>query len=820
MGTGLRRLFSRWRPGYEKFVAPLHVNTPNHLEFGLFKKGIDNVHIDVALSKEFKERTRILVAKMLQHYVAENCWGERPPAPDGHDSQALKDSYAGVMEVAVANASQHNQPERIQLLQLAVIKFFLFQIDQELERLREQLRGVKGHENHDSTGRSVEAHDRLVILAKSEPDIRYKIARKLFREMLWVERSRASKLRKSVLGSSWQLPKLMLFNPLLQLPSLSVDAQLMHHYTLVCTAKDDLSQFAEINRLLIGLFADYLPDWCQPVSGDFATPLEALADDDSSLMHSDEVAREGSLMFNQISRMLATGLQPDEYQKGQMSWLDSPQNIDKIIYSERPWARYRFEGSDNIINSSWVGKRWTGYYNRLLQRIFRRFGSKRLANYILACQEAPALYKELREQVPVRLICDYLARRVKRRGLQRQLAALSPTISSQHIQKVLDQAAGELTSMPAPRRRKHILAFLHQFAQLRRDLKLAYHVHLAMNRIRILDNEEALELSRSNNTLYQFALTEEVPHKHRRIRNHVIIKADVRGSTKMTEQLKKKGLNPATHFSLNFFEPITKLLPAFGAKKVFVEGDAVILSIYEYEDTPFQWLCIAHACGLARHILQVVDAQNIQNRRYDLPELELGLGIAFSDQSPAFLYDEEQEILISSAINRADQLSSCSAMIKRSDFARQRGRGIEVFSVGHGDRQHKETSDRLTRYNVNGIELDLPAFYKLKSEVTLRKISARDAGYASPGSSFYAGRYPDMEGRMHWLVVREAPVCEWGGDPVAAATEGRRFYEVITDEEIIKDIKARAGGERGSYTAESKGAKAKSKLVTNSRHYL
>ena len=54
--------------------------------------------------------------------------------------------------------------------------------------------------------------------------------------------------------------------------------------------------------------------------------------------------------------------------------------------------------------------------------------------------------------------------------------------------------------------------------------------------------------------------------------SHVIIKADVRGSTKMTQDLLARGLSPASHFSLNLHEPVKRLLDRFNAKKVFHRG--------------------------------------------------------------------------------------------------------------------------------------------------------------------------------------------------------------------------------------------------------
>ncbi|MES9937228.1 MAG: hypothetical protein ABW153_12350, partial [Sedimenticola sp.] len=324
--------------------------------------------------------------------------------------------------------------------------------------------------------------------------------------------------------------------------------------------------------------------------------------------------------------------------------------------------------------------------------------------------------------------------------------------------------------------------------RLRHDLKLAYLGHKAMADIRLLYSPQDIELSRSNGTLHEFVLREEQqPEKHR-IRNHVILKADLRGSTRITAQLLEKGLNPASHFSLNFFDPINKLLTVYGANKVFVEGDAVILSVFEYEDTPYQWLCVSHACGLAVNILKVVDRQNIENRKYGLPELELGLGIAFSDQEPAFLYDEEREIMISSssAINRADQLSSCSAAVRKSDYGKRLGRGVEVYSPADPGGQDKEASDRLVRYNVNGIELDVPAFYKLKSELVLKQVQFELNGTEA---RFLAARYPDLDGKMHWLVVREAPIRKWNGEePGAQEEHGRSYYQVVSDPDTLRAV--------------------------------
>jgi len=51
---------------------------------------------------------------------------------------------------------------------------------------------------------------------------------------------------------------------------------------------------------------------------------------------------------------------------------------------------------------------------------------------------------------------------------------------------------------------------------------------------------------------------------------------------------------------------------------------------------------------------------------------------------------------------------------------------------------------------------------------------------------------------MHWLVVREAPVRLWVGNSVSTEEEwGRRFYEVITDPEVITRLKKQIMDKKG-----------------------
>ncbi|MEJ1353283.1 MAG: hypothetical protein RPU52_04035 [Candidatus Sedimenticola sp. (ex Thyasira tokunagai)] len=766
-----------WRPEIEEFCKPLRCKQPFDLLFSKLPRGIDNTRIDVVLSQEFTQKTRLMVKRALLHDVTKNYWGEAPPPPDKQDVQAVGDCYIGMMELAVDRARKRSSMEVIQLLQFSVLKFLLQVIDEELRDLRSRLQKERSRANQQSNALSVQLHERLVILAKEESSIRYRLSRRLFRELLKLETVRLGKLRKSVLGRTWPVPKIVLFNPMLQLSSLLADEQLMKHYPLACTNSEKERGFDTINRLVVGLFSRFLPTWVWPLEGH--EQGEGGEAGSTAILYRNEPG--GMTTQIDIGLLLGNSMQKDEYHKGLVSWLDVPENIDRFIYSVKSGSTSVGGDSGVADRAYWQNPHWPQFHARLLKRLLRQFKKGGLEQEILASHAAPEVYQDLKGCLPVRLVCQYLAGDIKKQGLQRKLSGMPGVNNPVQVMKVLDRAQSAIRNMPTATRRRRVFSFVRHFSIFRRDLKLAHQAFSAMSRIRILSRQEDIDLSRSNSTLQEMLLRGELQPGEHKIRNHVIIKADVRGSTAITKELRQRGLNPASHFSLNFFEPITRLLKGYGAQKVFVEGDAVILSIFEYQDTPYQWLCVSHACGLARNMLKVVEAQNIKNREYGLPELELGLGICFSDEEPTFLYDGNQKIMISPAINRADQLSSCSAAIRNTRYGRALGQRVKVMAPLDAGALEKVSSDKLVRYNVNGIELDISAYYKLKSELSMRTV---EQDMLAGDDQLMVGRYPDLDGKMHTLVLKESPVTVWDG---RASGENeplqRSYYQVVTDRE-------------------------------------
>jgi class 3 adenylate cyclase len=218
---------------------------------------------------------------------------------------------------------------------------------------------------------------------------------------------------------------------------------------------------------------------------------------------------------------------------------------------------------------------------------------------------------------------------VSKEELKRVETVLKQVPAKQLSLKPIEDLSRKIRRYSREEKLGFVARFAVDFLRLRRDLRNAEHLTTCMERVHLVTTEQARELSRLNNRLYECVLQEEAKPAQDVVVSHVIIKADVRGSTKMTQDLLARGLSPASHFSLNLHEPVKKLLDRYSAKKVFIEGDAVILAIFETESNCAYARAVAKACALSRQILAVCNSYNDRAVASDLPALEIGIGIAF-----------------------------------------------------------------------------------------------------------------------------------------------------------------------------------------------
>jgi hypothetical protein len=397
-------------------------------------------------------------------------------------------------------------------------------------------------------------------------------------------------------------------------------------------------------------------------------------------------------------------------------------------------------------------------------------------------------------------VLRYLVDPVSRKRTIAQLNRLKGYYGKSFSTTPLNKAVRQVRSLPRAKKRERLLLFLRALARYHRDATHYRQAKSAMDSIALDPDERTLQLSRENHTLYDFLLPEEQGKEEQPVIGHVIVKADVRGSTDLTYRMKSQGLNPASFFSLNLFDPITEILFDYEAVKEFIEGDALILSIFEKRKTPEGWYSVGRACGLAIRILQILAQSNIKSRKHHLPLLELGIGICYDASTPAFLFDAGNRITISPAINRADRLSGCHKHLRKLIEKRRLPFNLYVFQTVSEKEQGKTADDLFFRYNVNGIELNAEGFEKLSREINLSPLPFSDAAEGQQQQAahrFHAGRVPLVHGRYQTLVIREAPVFNVESDTLTVLSRSpHRYYEVCTHPRLYEKADTFFGSRR------------------------
>jgi hypothetical protein len=329
--------------------------------------------------------------------------------------------------------------------------------------------------------------------------------------------------------------------------------------------------------------------------------------------------------------------------------------------------------------------------------------------------------------------------------------------------------------------------FMRDFFRYHRDLRRLEALNGALDSVNLIAQERIRQLSAMNGTLYEFQLAEEQKPSEEKVSCHVILKADIRDSSRLTRSLLDRGLNPASYFSLNFYDPVNKLLSKYGARKVFVEGDALILVLLEYADK--RTVPVSRACVLGREIIEIVRGYNQLLNRSGFPSLELGIGISVQDSAPMYLMDGEHRIMISDALNESDRLCSCNKRMRQAIEKFPSPFNIYVFQTPAGDGAENPEDNQL-KYNVNGIRLSEPAFKRLQQEISLEICSLQlPELWGSEGSTLHCAMVPIGNEIFRKILVRVSRIPQIDGTNFALQhwTEGS-YYEVCSNPDVYANL--------------------------------
>jgi hypothetical protein len=558
------------------------------------------------------------------------------------------------------------------------------------------------------------------------------------------------------------LPDNYFINPILHTNNPTDDFFLIEEYVLLGQRSEDPDNYENIKLIIHELLSK--TDLVQ----------ENIKDDNSMALN------EGSVQINEHFSDAEANIFD--------SWIMESGNIDRMFnyFDSRELSeKAKIENQSEDILKKLKEKIQT--QRNLFNIFYRKFKKSHLLKQIVAAFEMKSVYGRYCPPMAPRQIREFLVDFWSRISIARQQKRLKSFYSEDLNLTPLHKTVKRINGISTTEKKQYLLMFLKQFSRYHRDLYNFRIIKDAMDSINLVTEEKIILLSRENHSLFEFLIPDERIKEEKPIANHVIIKADIRGSIAINHTMRNKGLNPASYFSLNFFDPISAVLSEYGASKVFIEGDAIILSIFEKEDTAQINYSVARACGLAIRILQIVCSYNENNKEHNLPVLELGIGICYSQGPPAFLFDGDSRIMISQAINQADRMSSCDKLLHKIFKSQNDVFNLFVFENESEEIIETASDDFTYRYNVNGIELNEDGFNKITKEINLQIFTFPSEN--DENIKLYIGKVPLANGNYQRIAIREAIIHKLQPDSLDVTGKiSKKYYEVCTHHKIYDFI--------------------------------
>ncbi len=751
--------------------TPARVNlTPYSadLPLGTLAVGVDNIHHDVFLSPTFVETTEAYLLEYIRQTANLTFLSQTDRSPterrqasrrenDKKGSRALEAStwkrkLSDLLHAGLQKAKFEKNIEIDLILRAALVKYLTQEIGNQFANLLlEAKEWIRARGTH--FDQTEQAHVIRARLAELQADRRNQFrgaGQHVYQAIMDIEESNLGRSRKALFGEEGAAAYDILNNRLAFVEGGKDDVLFLEQYVLLGNYIRDQDRFETFDALML----DFLRE--SVLAGDQGSELNDSWREHQKLVDTAVACQAEIARLADEHGALARKLERSESLMGRVGFGSDPATLRASISDVEKRLRHARNKIEQINPLLEVSRGEADFMAKQYQ--------DRLGDYLNQPENARRLFDQAApnagpDELRARLLDEFVARLEQRDLLVHIMASYQlrnichdycPPIHLQQLKKALvsreefkrveeilkqfparqysaqriDDLSKKIRKTPRAEVRAVALRFAEDFMRLRRDMRNYERLSGAMERVSLVRNERMRELSEMNHSLYEFLLPEEAKPAEDHVVSHTIIKADVRGSTKITQELLARGLNPASLFSLNFYEPVKRILERYGASKVFIEGDALVLAIYETEANRVQQRAVSKACALARQILAVSTAYNERPDSVDLPRLELGVGIAFQDSAPTYWMDTDSRIMISRALNLSDRLSSCSKAAKRMLSENPSPFRLFLFQTMVEGVAEDEADEFLVRFNLNGVELNEEGFQKLQEEISLTQLEA------------------------------------------------------------------------------------------------
>ncbi len=779
------------------------------IPMGSLAIGVDNIHHDVFLSPKFVQAAREYLFDVIRQNTSSSYLpGIELRASRGPDSAAFRKLLSELLQSSLTQAKYHKNIEIDLLFRLSLLKFLTFEMGNQFANLilegKEWIRKRGEHFERSQQAHVIKA--RLSELQSARRGVIRRVGQQVAQIVIDVEDNVIAKARRALFGEDFVSYYELCKNRLIFLDGGKDDDFFLEHYILLGNYARDPDRFEAMDTLFqeflreVGVTLSHEPAHTEAIQA-HSTLLEAVQAIRAEIANLEEQRENTRKRLDRgdsfLTKFLNSGDPADlkasmndlefrlKHQECKLEELGpqidaARQKLDFFV-KDHAGRLGEFlnepENAKRLFDASSAGEAAAPVRARLLAQFLDRLELHEILYHILASYEIRPIASDYCPPVHLQQLRKAL---VSKEELKQVEQVIKQVPAKKLSLKAIEELSKKIRRYSREEKQAFVLRFASDFLRLRRDLRDAEHLTTCMERINLVTTEKARELSRLNNRLYECVLPEEARPEQDHVVSHVIIKSDVRGSTRMTQDLLSRGLNPASHFSLNLHEPVKKLLDRYSAKKVFIEGDAIILAIFETESTVAYARPVAKACILSRQILSVCNSYNERASSSDLPALELGLGVAFQGSAPTYWTDGDSRIMISKALNLSDRLSGCAKLAKRMLAGQKTHFSVFQFLNAMEGASAEELDEFLVRYNHNGIELNEEGFQKLSEEISLDTIETKvDMPWGKQNVTLYYGEVPLGES-VELLVLRKAFARQLLPDGKIGGATSHPYYEVCT----------------------------------------
>jgi hypothetical protein len=779
------------------------------IPMGTLAIGVDNIHHDVFLSPRFVQAAREYLFDLIRQNASSTYLpGVELRPTRGPDSVAFRRLLSDVLQSSLTQAKYHKNIEIDLLFRLSLLKFLTFEIGNQFGNLilegKEWIRQRGEHFERSQQAHVIKA--RLSELQSSRRSVIRRVGQQVAQIVADAEDNAVAKTRRALFGEDFSPYYELCKNRIIFLDGGKDDVYFLEHYVLLGNYVRDPDRFEAMDALFqeflreAGLTITDEPARKEAVQAHTAVleAIQAIRNEIANLEEQRETLHKRlDRSDGFFKKMLSSGASADlkaslhdieqrlKHQEIKLEEIgpqvdEARQKLD-FFHKDREnrFGEYLNEPENavRLFDPKSGPEDEAPLRAQLLSRLLDRLAQHEVLYHVLASYEVRPIASDYCPPVHLQQLRKALVSKEELKQVERVVKQVPAKKLSL---KTIEELSRKIRRYSREELQAAVLRFATDFLRLHRDLRDAEHLTTCMERIHLVTTEQARELSRLNNRLYECVLPDEARPAQDTVVSHVIIKADVRGSTRMTQDLLSRGLNPASHFSLNLHEPVKKLLDRYSAKKVFIEGDAIILAIFETESSVAYARPVAKACILSRQILAVCNSYNERASSSDLPALELGLGVAFQGDAPTYWTDGDSRIMISRALNLSDRLSGCAKLARRM-LAKQRTHfSVFQFLNTMEGASAEELDEFLVRYNMNGIEINEEGFQKLSEEISLDSVETRlEMPWGKQNVSLFYGEVPLGES-VELLVIRKAFARKLLPDGKVGGPTEHCYYEVCT----------------------------------------